>query len=785
MAKINILPQHVYNRIAAGEVIDRPYSVVKELVENAIDAGATEIQIYVESGGKQLIRVVDNGVGIERDDLHAAFLPHATSKLEKAEDLERIMTLGFRGEAVASIASVSKMTITSKTEEGDCYQLCSNGGELGEILPAAGDKGTDVKVEDLFGNMVVRRKYLRTDKTEESEITTYVSRFILSHSEIAFTYYANGRKVLQSFGEGDEAALACVYGANILNDLFQIDAQKYGIRIRGYIGNQNFSKPNKSYQSVFLNGRFVQNALISSAMSSAYSSYLMKRQYPFYVLYLTVPPEIVDVNVHPNKTDVRFVDNHSIYGCINSVVAAVLDGNSKAFEYLVSTPKTALEPMPEPTLKQPAAAFTVKPDESSSLPTAELEEGYEEARSAPLAPIVGVREPVMHRHIKYDKPVEKSKDKFFVPAFLQDDEEEEKETKPAEPEKKKFSYEEALEEIQKGTFKGPKTTRGVPIIEVPFAEVKPAKEAAEKLNQKVSVRPRIIAVTKVMQGVTQKYYHTEFRREGSNPYRSRPQKKEGEICDAELLRRRKFPKLFFQKNRIIVEQGEQSSGETAKFTTAPSVDVFEENKKFLMEMEGKKQQNRIDVSSCRYVGKLFNTYLLYEKNDEVYVIDQHAAHERLIFDRLKEKMEARKIVQQPMLVPFTLDLNAFESDFIREHTEDIRALGFDLEEFGTNSFKISAVPLDLQQIDLSVFFNDVLGNIGAYKGIRLSELLKDKLASAACKAAVKGGMDLSRDEVDTLFEMMDGNMGLKCPHGRPVVTKITKKELEKMFKRIV
>lgn len=336
MSKINILPAQVYNRIAAGEVVDRPYSVVKELVENAIDAGATEIEITVEGGGKQLVRVTDNGSGILREDLHAAFLPHATSKIEKAADLEHIQTLGFRGEAVASIAAVSKMTITSKVKGENCYRLSSDGGKLGEIEEAAGGDGTDVRVESLFFNTPVRLKFLKSDRAEEADITNFVSRFILCRPDISFRYYVNGKKVLQSFGGGEEEALADVYGAAVLGECYHISAEKHGVRIRGYIGNQNFSKPNKTYQSVFLNGRYIVNSTVSAAVSNAYGSYLMKRQYPFYVLYIDVPAEIVDVNVHPNKADVRFADNQVIYGCIYSVISAVLDGQPKALEYILA-----------------------------------------------------------------------------------------------------------------------------------------------------------------------------------------------------------------------------------------------------------------------------------------------------------------------------------------------------------------------------------------------------------------------------------------------------------------
>lgn len=681
MSKINILSAQVYNRIAAGEVVDRPYSVVKELVENAIDAGATEIEIYVEGGGKQLIRVVDNGGGISRDDLHAAFLPHATSKIAKADDLERIMTLGFRGEAVASIAAVSKMTITSKVSGENCYRLTSDGGKLGEIVEAAGGDGTDVSVEMLFFNTPVRLGFLRSDKSEETDITNFVSRFILNRPDISFRYYVGGKRILQSFGGGEEEAVVGVYGASILKDCYKIDASKHGIRLRGYIGNQNFSKPNKTYQSVFLNGRYIINSTISAAVSNAYASYLMKRQYPFYVLYIDMPTEIVDVNVHPNKADVRFADNQTVYGCIYSVISAVLDGQPKALEYLVSD-KTAVASEIEAEAKK---VMSPKAVPASAVPFSTPKK--EKPRNAPL----------------------NNSAKGVV----------------------SFSYEDARRELEK--VRPSKTTS----MELPF-ELEPKVE------------------------------------ENAVPVQSVPAEKKS--------LRETYADLQVEKNILEVNSPEAAP---AIKTQENSEDFFAENKRFLEELETKAKQNKIDVSSCAYAGKLFNTYLLYERGDEVYIIDQHAAHERLIFDRLKEQMRTRKVLQQPMLLPYVLNLNAFESAFIREKMENIREMGFDIDEFGNNAFKVSAVPLDLQSIDLALFFNEILGDISGYRSIKLEDLLKDKLATAACKAAVKGGMDLTREETDRLFRLMDGNMGLKCPHGRPVVVKMTKTELEKMFKRIV
>lgn len=689
MSKINILPAQVYNRIAAGEVVDRPYSVVKELVENSIDAGATEIEIYVENGGKQLIRVVDNGSGIARDDLQAAFLPHATSKISKADDLEHILTLGFRGEAVASIAAVSKMTITSKVSGENCYQLSSDGGKLGEITEAAGENGTDVKVEMLFFNTPVRLGFLKSDKSEETDITNFVSRFILNRPNISFRYFVNGKQVLQSFGGGEEEALVGVYGASTLKECYKIDAEKHGIRIRGYIGNQNFSKPNKTYQSVFLNGRYIVNTTISAAISNAYMSYLMKRQYPFYVLYIDVPTEIVDVNVHPNKADVRFADNQIIYGCIYSVISSVLDGNSKALEYLV--PEKSLSRSEETSSPNIEEAKKI----ASSFEKTKLAEN-DGAKNFP-SPISGsVRS-------RASDPVKNDQAKGFA----------------------SFTYEEAKREIETAAPR--------------FTE--------ERLAQKSKI---------------------ELPFDEENII-----KKANETDKTEA-----YSDLPFEENLLEVN-------DSALDRLGAKKGVFEENKRLLTDLDIKAKQSKIDVATCVYAGKLFNTYLLYEKGDTAYIIDQHAAHERLIFDSLKEQMKNRKVLQQPMLLPYMLDLNASESAFLRENLENIREMGFEIDEFGNNSFKISAVPLDLQNIDLASFFNDILGDMSGYRAIKLENILKDKLATAACKAAVKGGMDLTREEIDKLFALMDGNMGLKCPHGRPVVVKMTKTELEKMFKRIV
>lgn len=678
---INILPPEVYNRIAAGEVVDRPYSVVKELVENAIDAGATEITVEAEGGGKKLIRVTDNGSGIKKDDLKAAFLPHATSKLKTADDLAAIFTLGFRGEAVASVASVSKTTILSRAKGEEAYSLTVEGGVFGEISPAGGAEGTVVTVENLFYNTPARLKFLKSDASEEGDITAIMARFLLSRPEISFTYLVNGKVRYRSFGDGLESALAVVYGAGTLQNCISIRAEKHGMRLFGYIGNRAYNKPNRSYQSLFLNGRYIVNQTVALAVTNAYGSYLMKRQYPFYVLFLEVPPEVVDVNVHPNKADVRFADNRIVYGTVYSVISAVLDGSSAALEYIspaisstVGKNKGAVSPLPEAPAKAPAAQPAPSKPVSPEAPAFQAVPGSAAAPS----PAPAFKAPPAQSVL----PAEASQT-----------------AKPAP----RMSVEEAKKEL---AFEIPKL------------------HGRERVRALEEEKPNIFEVRSPLAS-------------------SRP-----------------------------APQEEQE-------------DAFEENKKYLLEREKQAKQQKIDPATLIFRGVLFETYLIFERGDEAYFIDQHAAHERLIYEKLKNKCEARTPLSQPMLMPYILTVNAQEFSFLTSQFEALRALGFEIDEFGGTSVKVSAVPLDLFGMDIEAFFREVLSSMESLRAIRLSDIARDKLATMACKAAVKGGERLTEEEAKRLLSDMDGDMGLKCPHGRPAVVRMKKSDFEKLFKRIV
>lgn len=644
MAKINILDKKIYNRIAAGEVVERPYSVIKELIENAIDAGATDIDVTIEDGGKRLMRVSDNGCGISREDLPKAFLPHATSKISAVEDLDKILTLGFRGEALASIGSVSKATILSKTKDDEMGNIIvCEGGVIGDADVYPSDTGTTVSVENLFFNTPARAKFLKASKSEETDITNIITRLILSHPDIAFKYTSDGKVMLQSFGGGLDEAIIEIYGYNTITDCIPIETEKNGIKISGFIGKNYFTKPNRTYQTVILNGRYVVNNTIQSSMHNAYAAYLMKRQYPFYVLKIDMSPETVDVNVHPNKTDVRFIDNQVIYSTLYSVVTKVLDGSAAALEI-------------------------VKPN--NYVP---IDEG-----SRPIIP---------QKPITPDEIGEAHCDRPFVSGF----------------------NEELLDQTIWGRYNKSKST-----------------EKEEEFEKTFGV---------------------------ADSHDDEPRELGGNKID----------------------------------------DIFAENKKYIAEMEAKKaaeeaekaRQEELKVEpEFKVIGQVLATYLILEKENDIYFIDQHAAHERLLYDKFIEEYKSGNVAEQTMLVPYIFRVNESESEFIIGKFPELRKAGFDISEYDVNEFAVYSVPVLLFDMDLKSFFDDLLSDI-SFKKETMPELIHDKIAMKACKAAIKSGKILSEDEIDALLKAMKYNTALRCPHGRPVTVKISRTEIDKWFKRIV
>ncbi len=629
MSVINVLTSKIYNRIAAGEVVERPASVVKELVENSLDAGADNITVEIISGGIASIKITDNGSGIEKSELKKALLPHATSKISTLSDLDNITSLGFRGEALASIASVSKLTIVSKPKNQELgASITSEGGEMGEIIDCGAVLGTEITVNNLFFNTPAREKFLKTARSEENEITSIMSKFILGNTSVSFKYIADDKVVYQSYGDGFESAISNIYSPSIINDCFYIDTIKNGITINGYIGKHHFTKGNRSYQTIFLNGRYILNQTISSAISNAYSSYLMKRQYPFYVLSISVPTEIVDVNVHPNKLDVRFTNNQIIYGSIYSVVSKVLDGSMEAISIVTDKTKNNIEYTSN--ISNDYVKHSVDVDTNSFN----------------------------------EKPIDK--------------------------------------------------------INLGFSKLKTNVANSIEYNEEINL--------------------------GNN-------KSEVDI---------------FAENKAFLEKLEK-----------------EKNLKIEFNEQKFEQQQALLERDLFYVGQVLNTYLIFDDGQDMYLVDQHAAHERILFDKLNFALKNASIVKQPLLFPFILNVNSLEFDFVLSKIDAINSLGIEISEFGSNSFKISAIPAFLSEMNIQKFFDDILGDLSALKNITLNELLTDKLAQKACKSAIKSGDSLTEFEIKSLIDKLKENIALKCPHGRPVAVKITRMEIDKWFKRIV
>lgn len=667
MARINILDSSIYNLIAAGEVVERPASVVKELVENAIDAGATNITIEIKDGGVKLIQVIDDGCGIEEDDIKSAFIPHATSKIKNASDLDSIFTLGFRGEALASIAAVSKVELISKTADSDVgNKMTVEGGNFGVPSKVSCNVGTTITVKDLFYCVPARAKFLKKNKTEEQEITNIINRVVLSHPKINFTYIVDGKRSLVSLGMTEKEAMFSVYGKESVSETIEVSAKRDNVSVYGFVGKPTYSKSNRTYQTLIINGRYVINSTVQSAVSNAYGDFLMKRQYPFFVLYLQLPTDEIDVNVHPNKLDVKFLNSSTIY----SVVFEAVSRGLNQMDYVKSI-----------DLETSPSSF------SSYLQTAKTSVKIDKA-GVNLNP--------------YSGDIEN------------------------------------LDESQKEV-----------IAESVIDSVLMSSESSVKDNFGLgsSLLERLGSSVKE-----------------NNLYNQQETLKQEDVI----------------KKEVYIDTDKQ---ETIDENQNIQNENYAQNISFL---KPKTEQNKFVEDEIKFVGKFFNTYLAIEWGNNIYFIDQHAAHERIRYEKLKAEYEKENIVVQPLLVPFVLSLNAEDSQIVYENLEAIKSIGFDIDEFGDRTYKISAVPAIVSDIDFNKFFNMFLAEKLNKSKITEAELVKDSLMQLACKSAIKGGDDLDKTEVNKLLnEMSEKNITLFCPHGRPVVVRITKTEVEKWFKRIV
>lgn len=646
---INILDSMVINRISAGEVVESPFSIVKELIDNALDAGATKISVEIKNGGIDSIIVKDNGKGIEYDDIKKAFLPHATSKIKYVEDLESIMTLGFRGEALASISNVSQTNMITKTKSSDCaYSIDVFGGTFSEISPATSDVGTKIEVNNLFFNTPARRKFLKKPKQEENFITNIMSRYILAHPDISFKYIADNKLIYQTVGKSLLDAIYCVYGEEITQNIMPVEKIIGNLKLSGYVSKVGYSKPNTTYQTLIINSRYVVDEIVSKAAYMAFEEYLMTRQFPFYVLNLTMPAVDVDVNVHPSKMNVKFAYPSKIYDLVYTAI------RSSIYQFL-------------------------NPNKNTPVNIEEIEKPAENLIKTDINSLKEIT-------------VEPNRKSINNSSFVQ---------------------------LRQTTYK--------PLT---IFDVKNDDVARKNLQIDNSIQ------------------------------------KDNKVL-SEDLNNKTISNLDKNKN---LNNNEISNDNIKDIENLQKSEGFKDIGNFL---------------DYKIVGELFNEFLILEKNDKMLLLDFHAGHERLNYDKFTKMVNDRELVIQDLLIPYTQEMNQIEVDFIMQLKPELEQLGFDIDTFGDKKIIINSVPMQLKDINLKSFVDDLIHDMKNLKPSMNNEM-HHYLMQKACKSSVKSGMKLSEMEIKELLKDLDlNNPVLLCPHGRPVITVITRAQIEKWFKRIV
>lgn len=664
MRKIAVLDQNTIDKIAAGEVVERPASVVKELVENAIDAGATAVTVEIKEGGISFIRVTDNGNGIPKEQVRLAFLRHATSKIQKVEDLLQISSLGFRGEALSSISAVSQMEVITKTpEEMTGIRYVIEGGQEKSLEEIGAPNGTTMLVRNLFFNTPARAKFLKTAMTEAGYVSSYMEQLALSHQDISFKYMVNGQMRLHSSGNSNlKDVIYGIYGRDITRELLEVRYEQPGILIEGFIGKPVISRGNRNFENYYINGRYVKSKILMKAIEEAYKPYMMQHKYPFVCLQYTISGDEIDVNVHPAKMEVRFQNQGAVYNATYDMISQTLAGREMIPQVDLESKKEKSEEWKEQK----------KSREKSSAPEP-FETGFRQ-KSADLQ--------------KRQKPSD------FI-----------------------------ISDLPSGQIQEEQSVYGK---ELP-------------INQKESGPPVGIHPASVPLSPAQ-----EFRPEIHKVSEDREEPK--------------------------------TSSEVKKTETIPQqMELFDDR------LLSKKARAR-----HRIIGQLFETYWLVEYDNKFYIIDQHAAHEKVLYERFMKEFAAREVTTQMVSPPQVISLNLQEDILLKTHMDVFKRFGFEISEFGGREYSIHGVPANIYGISVQDLFVEILDSLENENTRQPLDIIAGRIATAACKAAVKGNNSLSFKEADQLIDEL---LGLEnpyhCPHGRPTIISMTKYELEKKFKRIV
>lgn len=703
---IQVLDQNTINQIAAGEVVERPASVVKELMENAIDAGATAITAEIREGGIGFIRITDNGCGIKREELPLAFLRHSTSKIRSAEDLLTVSSLGFRGEALSSIAAVSQVELITKTGDsltGCRYQI--EGGQEKSLEEVGAPDGTTFISRNLFFNTPARRKFLKTAATEGAHVADLVEKIALSHPEISIRLIVNNQNKLHTSGNHNlKDIIYTIYGREITAELLPVSVETEMFQVSGFIGKPSIARGNRNFENYFINGRYIKSGLIAKAIEDGYKSYMMQHKYPFTMLHFTVEPEYIDVNVHPSKMELRFKDGEFLYKTVCQMIQGALSGREL-------------------------------------IPQVEIPGGDEEKKEIGRS---GAGSEASGKETSHRAP---------------------------EPfEKKRMAAMGVLEE--RSPYGDRRAGTGSRTAE-PFAGSSPAPARSGRPEGKTE-RPE----EKPMGFPEQPVRPTEpsVRAEG-------PQSRgtEQPVQPAEVPSR--------PMEQPVRPAGEPSrQAEPSAWRLKPEVHRTEPPSQAAeqMEMFDGRLLSEKARSRHRLIGQVFDTYWLVEYNGSLYIIDQHAAHEKVLFEKTFRSLKSREYTSQFISPPIILTLSMQEEELLKKHMDVFTRVGFEIEPFGGNEYAVRAVPDNLFSLAKKELLMEMLDGLSEDSGAAGPEAVYDRIASMSCKAAVKGNNRLSEQEADRLIDEL---LGLEnpyaCPHGRPTIISISKYEMEKKFKRIV
>lgn len=703
MGVINVLDKHIAELIAAGEVVERPSSVIKELVENSIDAGAKNITVEIKNGGTTFMRVADDGCGIYRDDIKKAFLRHATSKVKTANDLDMISTLGFRGEALASISAVSRLQVITKNENeeiGSCYEI--EGGDEISLEEAGCPTGTTFVIRDLFYNIPARSKFLKKDVAEGNVVSALMDKIVLSHPEVAFTFIRDGKQVLRTFGDGKLlSAIYSVFGKDFAKGLIPVDYTLDSVTVKGYISKPINSRPNRNMQNFFINGRFVKTRTGMAALEEAYKGSIMVGKFPSAVLQLTVPYEIIDVNVHPAKIEVRFINERPVFDAIyHAVKTALQQGDER--KQIHFKENTAFNEIKKVNPFNNAQAVFAKAENTPA--------------EKPIKPIER-REPVL---------------------------------KNSEP--KPYN----------------------PFDELDLKDEKPKPVSIDNLKMSDSSNPFDI------------YSKQAIKRN------SELENKKAEFSKQKLEKAEQLILKATQQEESLTKHEITVDDLTAESTETPiETEVSKEEVKPLKEISENKTDNNDaltelpkEQTKLRFLGEAFNTYIIVEKNDnEVLIIDKHAAHERIIYEKLKADSGSANV--QYLLTPITVTLDKIDYDAAVSNLDMFAKCSFDVEDFGNGTLLVRSAPQYLAATEIADCITEMSGYIASGKKDIYTEKMDWFYHNVSCRSAIKAGNKSTVQELMDIAWTLERNPQIKyCPHGRPICIVMTKYEIEKQFGRL-